>query len=245
MTINHNSKISFLLFWTAIKLGVVCGYISPNRCHAEGLSLYRCSTRVQIPIQMLCREFIPVQMYYTGADSRTDVMQGNYPCTDVLHGRGFPYKCYAGRLSLFRCITRAQIPVQMSCWEIIPVQMYYTGADSRTDVMQGEYPCTDVLHGRRFPYRCYAGRLSLYRCITRAQIPVQMLCREIIPVRMYYMGADSRTDVIQEDYPCTDVLHGRRFPYRCYAGRLSLYRCVRRVQIPVQMLCREVFPVQR
>jgi hypothetical protein len=183
-------------------------------------------------------------MYYTGADSRTDGMQGEYPCTDVLHGRRFPYRCYAGRLSLYRCITWAQIPVQMLCREIIPVQMYYTGKDSRTDDMQGEYPCTDVLHGRGFPYGCYAGRLSLYRCITWAQIPVQMLCREIIPVRLYHMGADSRTDVMQGDYPCKVVLHGRRFPYRCYTGRLSLYRCIVRAQIPIQMLCREIILVQ-
>ncbi len=172
--------------------------------------LYRCMQRI-----------IPVQMYYTGADSRADVMQGDYPCTDVLHGRRFPYRCYAGRLSLYRCITLAQIPVQMLCREIIPVQMYYTGADSRTNVMQGDYPRTDVLHERRFLYRCRAGKLSLYRCITR-QIHVEMLCRESIPVLMYYTGADSRTDVMQGGYPCTDVLHGRRFPYRCYAGRLSL-----------------------
>jgi hypothetical protein len=132
----------------------------------------------------------------------------------------------------------------MSCRESIPVQMYYTAADSRTDVMQGIYPCKDVLHGRRFPYRGYAGRLSLYRCIAGAQIPIQTLCREIIPVQTYYKGADSSTDVMQEDYPCTEVVHRHRFPYRCNAGRLSLYRCSARTQIPVQMLCREIIPVQ-
>jgi hypothetical protein len=66
--------------------------------------MYQCNGRALLPVQMLYREIIPVQIWCTGTYPRREAIWalGYYPRTDVVHGRLSPCSAesYTGELPL-------------------------------------------------------------------------------------------------------------------------------------------------